>query len=192
MHKLIFASLAIGSVVVASSVQAQAVSVTSEGEASSALTCFYECKPFSNNKFWHQATSLKLTNQGYMPVWANLTVMNGNAEFLATTQVNLSALDMDEINICRTLMAAGKPVPAAGLTEVFATTDQGGTHSAAGVYAQAKNVIGKFSITSNEFPQNLITGTSISECRNLPSTVRSAVPTQTPLIDPILIESTAE
>jgi hypothetical protein len=154
---------------------------TSEGEASSVLACFYECKEQRGS--WVELTTLMLTNQRSQTVFAQSGTL-------------LTPEDLDEVNICETLLGGGVKVPQAGLVEVvilgsvppFAPTD--------GTYAWVKNLTGRFKKGEHEPFKGQVTGVGKTECRVVPSSVTTAAEVRArnaPIAIPaILVEDTED
>ncbi len=67
-------------------------------------------------------------------------VFDGNQNIVAQFRTHLSPLDVDEINICRTLELDGLVPPEAGVLEIVSFETDGVTHEG-GVYAWVKDLI---------------------------------------------------
>lgn len=169
----------------------------SSGEMSEVMSCFYECKPgptVGGIPTWREVTSLMLVNQSpTQPALALIGILDGNERILAGAQVDLSPLDLDEINICRTLFAAGLPVPQAGLVEIAVPVNP------PTVYGWIKNLLGKFNVNVNEPFAGRVDGVGKTQCRGVPPEVARAQQvlgifdqSGAPVILPVLIEDTAD
>ncbi len=81
-----------------------------------------------------------LVNQSAtFPITAEVLYLNGNERPIASNRLELSPLDLDEINVCSTLEngLAAFGVPQAGVIEVVLSP-------AGGVYGWVKNLTGRF------------------------------------------------
>ena len=110
------------------------------GEVSRVFSCFYECKPSGLQGFWQEITTLMLVNQSAtFPITAEVLYLNGNERPIASNRLELSPLDLDEINVCSTLEngLGAFGVPQAGVIEVVLSP-------AGGVYGWVKNLTGRF------------------------------------------------
>ncbi|RLA04172.1 MAG: hypothetical protein DRQ54_09870 [Gammaproteobacteria bacterium] len=157
-------------------VQAQIAEPASGGERGSFLECVYECKPgamVGGVSTFKAATSVMLTNQSPSDRVAEVFYFNGNEECIAHSSVDLSAVDLDELNICHSLDAGGITAPRAGLLEI-SVTDSGGS-AADGVYGVVKNVLGRFRVDNPELFEGRVRGLAKYECRVVPSTVQPDV-----------------
>jgi hypothetical protein len=154
------------------------------GEASSVFSCFYECKPGSRLGTWAEVTTLMLVNQrapiGAPPLiggfFADLAILDGNQNIIAVAGTFLSAEDLDEVHVCRSLQAAQDaglpvPVPEAGLIEVVLSENLEAAFDdpyAFGGYGWVKNLVGKFFTTVDEPFRGRVTGIAKTECRLVP------------------------
>lgn len=193
MNKKILSSVIIGLSFLGGQAVAQQAPLPqgSGGEVSPIQVCFYECKPVSGRTdAWQEVTTLMLTNQSPNLLVAQLTIMDGKQNPIARTNTLLSSLDLDEINICRTLRAAGIPaVLSAGLVEIEFISQ--GAYAPLGGYAWIKNLVGKFFVTVDEPFQGMVTGIAKTECRVVPPEVSAGHPSA-PEISPVLIENTQD
>jgi len=179
--------------------------LSSGGEASSVLTCFYECKS-QNKRAFREITSLVLANASPTKTFNQVSIgyFDGHANLLAFSQVNLSPFDLDEINICRTLQKGIDDqvitgvVPEAGLIMIEVERD-GITSSASGVYAWVKDMLGTFKKSADELnPKHITKGIGKTPCRvvpvevTAPSALRTFFLINAPssIISPVFIEDT--
>jgi hypothetical protein len=194
-------SLAAAMASVALQALAQPVFPPSGGESARVFSCFYECKPgpvVRGVPSWQEITTIMLANQSPdIGQNVNLIFVDGNENILGRARNRLSPLDLDEVHVCRTLEAAGLPVPEAGLVEMYvapsATAD-----FPSGVYGWVKNLLGKFLVTQDEPFAGRVSGIAKTECRLVPFEVatprgvadafaRSGAPDNLPLV---LVEDT--
>lgn len=171
------------------------------------LQCFYECKVNQAGTFFTEQTTLMIMNgdQGDPAVGdittrvAHLAFINGNERIIGRTQVNLSPRDLDELNVCATLLKGGvAPLPSAGIVQVAI-----GTPTAPGQFIPArdvdiaiKNPVGSMPLTNPEVFQGKITGvgkTSCSEVESDPGRLFFDPKfQQAPPLQPVLIEGTED
>ena len=185
--------------------QAAAQPVESEGEESTLQTCFYECKPgpvVRGIPTWQEVTTLMLVNlnpgNASSRRFGTLVILDGRANFIAGVPYDVGPLDFDEVNVCRTLEAAGIPAPQAGVIHVISDNLAFG----ATPYVWMKNLLGKFFTNVNEPFAGRVTGIAKTECRLVPVKVGgSGIPliissqfdsSGAPTIDPILVEGTSD
>jgi hypothetical protein len=171
----------------------QEASAESLGERNRVLTCFYECKDGPQPDYWVEVTSLMLVNPANRGMQADVVLFDGNQNILGVAQTALSAGDLDEINICRTLYANGLPVPPAGAIGIAVDDPQG----TGGTYGWVKNVVGKFFKTVDEPFEGRVTGIGKTECRVVPESAATAADLQqkvaaqgAPVVAPLFIEDT--
>jgi hypothetical protein len=193
--------------VVAAATQASAqFAPPSGGELGSFVKCFYECKPGPNVQevaTFQEITTLMVANQSFADRTAQAFFIDGQQACVAQTLLDLTPLDLDELNVCHTLQAAGIAVPEAGLVELVIGDPAvpGGQppfqfEFAEGVYAWGKNVLGKFRVDNPEPFQGRVTGIGKYECRVVPPETGVELAIQThcdagvPQIQPILVERT--
>jgi hypothetical protein len=193
----------------AAATQASAQAPPSGGELSPFVKCFYECKAgpdVQDVQTFQEITTLMIANQSAGDRLAQAFFMDGNEGCVAWASMDLSPLDLDELNVCHSLHAAGLPVPEAGLVELAIQNPAGqdGTapfvyEFADGVYAWGKNVLGKFRVDNPEPFQGRVTGIGKYECRIVPieTGVEDAIrntcdPAAVPEIIPILVEETED
>ncbi len=176
--------------------------VESSGEASSVLSCPFECKDaYRSTTRWQQVTTLMLVNQTDQNMQAVLYFLDGNENAIALAPgLQMSPLDLDEINVCATLWRGGFPVPPAGKVQVliFKEIETISVEPSAGIYSWVKNVLGVFHKSTTEpFEQRTVTGLAKSECRVVPpgvATLQGIVDAsgKPPFVDLILIEDTED
>jgi hypothetical protein len=168
----------------------------SGGELSSFVKCFYECKAgpdVQSEATFQEITTLMIANQSFEDRTAQAFFIDGEEGCIAQALMDLTPLDLDELNVCHTLEAAGVGVPEAGLVELVIGDPIG--DPAEGVYAWGKNVLGKFRVSNPEPFQGRVTGLGKYECRIVPfeTGVESAIQSHcvgAPQIQPILVEQT--
>lgn len=73
------------------------------------------------------------------PLIALVGVFDGNQNIVAQFRTHLSPLDLDEINICRTIELDGVVPPQAGVLEIVSLKEDGVTGEG-GIYAWVKNL----------------------------------------------------
>ncbi len=161
------------------------------GEVSRIFSCFYECKPAGLPGFMQEVTTLMLVNQSpRFRITADVLYLDGNERPIASNKVDLSPLDLDEINVCATLESGLGPngVPQAGVIEVLLSPT-------GGAYGWVKNLTDRFPRGQIEPSLGFLWGVGKTECRLVGPNV--ATPKQLrPIIDdarvlqPILIEGT--
>ena len=166
------------------------------GEDPLVLAAFYECKPgplVNGVRTWREVTTLMFLGVGRFGQATLVTAafFDGHGNGLAKTQLTVATADLDEVNVCRTIEAAGiVPAPQAGSILIFGPTS----------YCWMKNLLGKFSVNVNEPFNGRVDGIAKTECRVVPS---SAQPVQgqgglierlnlLTFVSPILIEGTAD
>ncbi len=171
----------------------------SGGEVGAFLKCFYECKPgpdVQGETTYQEITTIMLTNQSPDPRLADIFYFDGQENCIAHSSVELSSVDLDELNVCHSLGLSGVVPPPAGLVEIIVTDPLIGG-PADGVYAWGKNVLGKFRTDNPEPFEGRVTGIGKYECRVVPIEVRPeeavANACQTPLeVAPVLVEETED
>jgi hypothetical protein len=102
---------------------------------------------------------------------ADVYYFNGREACLAHSSLELSSVDLDELNVCHSLLLGGVMPPLAGLIEIVVTDPADGT-PADGVYAWGKNVLGKFRHDNPEPFEGRVTGIGKYECRLVPYEVQ--------------------
>lgn len=196
-----FLSMAIATVAILFTQQAQAQLQSVGGSDSSVLSCFYECKPgpdIQGQQTYRQVTTLPIANNGRTTQNVDVNFIDGNGNVIATTDVSLTRRDVDELAVCNTIEAiTGAAPPRAGLVQIgnFGALQQ---QAPSGVYSWIKNVNGKFFRDQPEPYDGRVTGIAKSECAlvaanevNDPDTIEmegGSVPTG----PPILVEDTAD
>jgi len=164
--------LAVASLGVPSAYAQQIVVPDSGGERGSLIECVYECKPGGNIGgvgTFRQVTSVMLTNQSPSDRIADVYYFDGNESCIAHSDIELSSVDLDELNVCHTLDAGGITPPRAGLLEIEVSDTTGSP--ADGVYGVVKNVLGRFRTTQPEPFDGRVRGIAKVDCRGIPSTV---------------------
>ena len=164
-----------------------------QGEVSRIFSCFYECKPSGLQGFWQEITTLMLVNQSAtFPVTAEVLYVDGNERPIASNKLELSPLDLDEINVCSTLEngLGAFGVPQAGVIEVVLSP-------AGGVYGWVKNLTGRFNRLQPEPYLGFIWGVGKTQCRVVgPNVVTPAqlrpILSDTRQVQPVLIEGTED
>ncbi len=163
------------------------------GEVSRVFSCFCECKPSGLQGFWQEITTLMLVNQSAtFPITADVLYLNGNERPIASTTLELSPLDLDEINVCSTLEngVGSFGVPQAGVIEVVLSP-------AGGVYGWVKNLTGRFNRLQPEPYLGFIWGVGKTQCRLVgpnvvtPDQLRPIL-NDTRRVEPVLIEGTED
>jgi hypothetical protein len=199
--------------VMAAATQASAqFAPASGGELSSFVKCFYECKAgpdVDGVSTFQEITTLMIANQSSADRVAQAFFIDGNEGCIAQALLDLTPLDLDELNVCHTLQAAfgpsGTAIPEAGLVElVIGDPALPGAQPpfqfefAEGVYAWGKNVLGKFRVDNPEPFEGRVTGIGKYECRVVPFETGVELAIQThcdaavPQIQPILVEQTED
>ncbi|HXK25855.1 MAG TPA: dockerin type I domain-containing protein [Myxococcota bacterium] len=184
---------------VATLVNAQPLAPASGGERAALLKCFFECKPgptVQGEATFQEITTLMLTNESPNPRVADIYYFGGRQQCVAHSTLELSPVDLDELNICHSLVLGGVTPPLAGLTEIL-VTDPATSSPGDGVYAWGKNVLGKFRQDNPEPFEGRVIGVGKYECRLVPYEVgaQQAVVSkcQAPVqVNPIQVEATGE
>lgn len=174
---------------------------TSNGEAGGqTLKCFFECKQgpvVQGMGTFQEITTIMLANQSPYYRDARVYFFDGKEGCLGNMDLKLSPIDLDEINVCHTMLNSMVMPPPAGLVEIV-VTDSVSQGPGDGVYAWGKNVLGKFRYDVVEPFQGRVSGVGKYECRVVPQQVNAqqaisnkcAPPaTPTPLF-PVLVEET--
>ncbi len=170
----------------------------SGGETAALLKCFYECKEgplVGGVSTFAEITTLMLTNQSPDLRFADVYYFDGKEQCVAHSGIELSSLDLDELNVCHSLLFGGVIPPPAGLVEIVVSDPAVPGTPGDGVYAWGKNVIGKFRHDRPEPFEGRVTGVGKYECRLVPDEVGAqqalAASCQAPVeVDPILVEET--
>lgn len=167
----------------------------STGEFSQVFACFYECKPGPTSggiPTWQEVTTLVAVNTNTDDTGAggddgrrvvNIKWLDANQNVLGSSRgagapevndfgLDLSAADLDEINVCRTLQADPRiaNVPEIGLIEIYVAAATPG----AGVYFWVKNLLGKFFVNVDEPFDGRVTSVAKTQCRLVPPEVATA------------------
>jgi len=173
------------------------------GEASTLLACFFECKEGGYDGTWQEVTSLMLESLepgSGQTTSISLVIRGGIAALppVARIELTLGPNDLDEVNVCRSLERAGRPVPEAGLIEVMQrdVVLEPGSRTAR-VYGWVKNLVGEFDKTVDEPFQGHAKSVGKTECRVVPTEPdemreRLQNTATAPAIDPVLIEGTRD
>lgn len=147
------------------------------------MQCFYECKLNQTGSFFQEQTTLMIMNgnQGDTaagaahPVThiANLVFINGNEQVLGKAAVRLTPRDLDEVNICATILrntgGSVAALPPAGLVQIAIDNEllsgPGQFVPGNGVDVAIKNPVGRMSLTDPEvFRAGRITGVGKTSC----------------------------
>ncbi len=122
----------------------------SSGEVSAVQSCFYECKqkqtPFDAaddslvlKGVALEDTLLVLANEAPLEALIALVgIFDGNQNLRGVFKTHLSPMDLDVINVCRTLERAGIVPPQAGLLEIVTVDSQSVPEG--GAYAWVKEL----------------------------------------------------
>jgi len=172
------------------------------GERSELLSCPYECNPVSKGMGWRSVTTLMLVNPTLTDLDSTrIYFFDGNSSAVARADIVLLALDLDAVNVCRTLQEAGLAVPSAGFVTILIPDPVLSQIGSGAAYGWVRNLYGKFNITENEPFDGRVVGGSEAECRvvgpgaqnsdGLGDHIGDFFP-GLPLIDPILIEQTGD
>jgi len=138
-------------------IASSAARVESLGEAGTLLSCFYDCGPRPTGG-WRELTTLLLANPGGDTVAGRVVVLDGNASAIGVGAYDLGPDDLDEINVCATLDAAGIDPPLSGLVHVTVA-------AGSGAYAWVKDWTGRFSRDNPEPSAGAVSGVGKTECR---------------------------
>jgi len=181
----------------ATQANAQPLAPASGGETAAFLKCFFECKPGPSVQgvaTFQEITTVMLTNQSPDPRFADVFYFTGKELCVAHSGIELSSVDLDELNVCHSLALAGVVPPPAGLVEIIVSDPSTGGPGD-GVYAWGKNVLGKFRNDNPEPFEGRVIGVGKYECRLVPYEVQAAqavsAKCQAPVeVNPILVEET--
>jgi hypothetical protein len=141
----------------------------SAGETSPVLSCFYECKrQLPRLRYvWKEATTLMVAS-AFEQAGVRVVFYDDDQNIIARTDLYLTAADLDELYVCRTLWAGGARVPERGLIEIVADAPS------PVLYAWVKNLAGQF---NGYLPEPFrgrnqeVTGIGKTECRVTPPSV---------------------
>jgi hypothetical protein len=141
---------------------------------------------------WCELTTLAFFN-AEDPTAAQLYFLDGNENVIArhfsqVVKQIFGELDVDEINVCRKLKAAGLPVPKIGMVMVQSDLEGDGHRQ---LYGWAKAYRGRFSMDRDEPDDGIIMGIAKTECRIVPD-IPTAIPEDLPNIDLVYIGDTEE
>jgi len=164
------------------------------------LACFYECKQKQDNPRvnpdWNEISTLMVANPTNLPLALDVAFYDGNENPLALSRIELSVHDLDELNVCRTLMAGGIIPPSAGLVELLVADPR---NPGGSVDAWVKNLLGKFHPNEDEPFDGSVDAIAKTQCQSVPAgtvsieqTLRYVISRRAPRIDPILVEGTED
>ena len=176
------------------------------------LQCFYECKLFPPEapSFYQEQTTLMIMNgdqpdagvpPGVVTRLANLAFLDGNERILGRARVQLSARDLDEVNVCFTIAFSSvppAPPPPAGLVLVAiqAVTPAGELVPGRDVDVAVKNPVGRMSLEDPEVFNGRIEGVGKMPCFEIEASpdelLNDPVYQEAPIFDAILIENTSD
>jgi hypothetical protein len=160
------------------------------------LSCFYDCKEGPDSRRWREITTLMVANPTGRTIEVGLAFLDGNERFVAQSSLDLSSEDLDEVNVCRSLEAAGVDVPSAGLVELL-VMDRAAVVGT--VHAWIKNLLGRFSKGTDEPFRGVVHGIAKTQCEAVPPGATSVdqllariAREQPPVIQPVLIDGTGD
>ena len=144
--------------------------------------CFYECKlfPAGAPSFYQEQTTLMIMN-GQQPTpnmlpphpdtrSVRLVFLDGNEKILGKARLGLSPRDLDEVNVCYTIVANTQAAPPpAGLVLVVATDAATGA-AARDVDIAVKNPVGRMSLEDPEVFNGRISGVGKTSCFEVEAT----------------------
>ena len=114
-------------------------STFSSGEVSPVASCFFECKNDGRNVF--EDTHLMLINESTVETLdAEVLLIDAHEQAMVRFRSQLSPLDLDEVNVCRTLERAGILPPQAGVIEIV-SIDASSNAPEGGVYSWIKDIV---------------------------------------------------
>jgi hypothetical protein len=158
------------------------------------LSCFFDCKPgptVSGIGTWSEMTTLTLINQHPTDARTALMVIrNANSNIIAGANLSLNPMDLDEVNICRTLKAALPSItpPQTGVVELAIDQNPGA------VYGWIKDYVGKFSVARDDPFEGVVNGAGKTICMHVPPEVSTTATVYSnfsgsgaPTISPVLI-----
>jgi hypothetical protein len=108
-----------------------------------------------------------IANQSNVSQTVGLVFLNGNQQIIAVGTTELSGEDLDEVNVCHSLVSGGVAPPAAGLIEMVLTD----ANPIGGVYGWVKDVLGKFFVNVPEPFEGRVSGIGKTECRVAPVSI---------------------
>ena len=185
-------------IVLVMSVGVVQAAVVEDGTGHYILSCFYECKEpvttFYQSRTWQEVTTLVLVNQNDSDyVVADILFFDGKEKPIAYTKTDLSAFDVDELNVCETLNIKNVPViPSAGMIQVRLFDGSGYpltpplTNRVSG---WVKNLLGKFTKGVGEPFSGTVSAIGKTECDPMLLPFLPLTP-EVPSVRPILIENT--
>jgi hypothetical protein len=97
-------------------------------QAANAFSIYFDCidgPVTAAGPTWLEVTNLLVTNSSSFSGAGKGVFFDGQGNILAHADLDLAPRDVDEINICRTLKAAGVPIPPKGQLIVFVNVDVG-------------------------------------------------------------------
>ncbi len=172
----------------------------SGGETAAVLKCFYACKEgplVMGVPTFSEITTLMLTNQSPDARFLDVYYFDGREGCVAHSGIDLSSVDLDELNVCHTLLFGGLVPPPAGLVEIIVSDTAAPGTPGDGVYAWGKNVVGKFRSDNPEPFEGRVNGVGKYECRLVPDEVGAQAAVAAKCLAPVevgrvLVEETAE
>ena len=144
--------------------------------------CFYECKlfPAGAPSFYQEQTTLMIMN-GQQPTPdmlaphpntrnVRLVFVDGNENILGKSRLGLSPRDLDEVNVCFTIVENTQAAPPpAGLVLIVATDANTGA-AASDVDVAVKNPVGRMSLEDPEVFNGRISGVGKTSCFEVEAT----------------------
>ena len=166
-------------------------------EDSPVFTVFYECIPgptTSQGATFSELSTLVLTNQGLVQAPGQMVFFDGNGNVIATSPLLISALDVDEINLCRTLFLAGITPPRRGfILIIFDFIDIDITIRS--IHCWIIDFVGKFFVTSDSPSDGRIVAIGKTTCWGgfiaLIEILDIIAVANAPVIGPVLINDTS-
>lgn len=178
------------------------------------MQCFYECKVDQTGTAFQEQTTLMIMNgnQGdtagaphRVTHIANLVFLNGNEKVLGKAAVRLTPRDLDEVNVCATILkntgGGVAALPPAGLVQIAIDNEllsgPGQFVPGNGVDVAIKNPVGRMSLTNPEvFRAGRITGVGKTSCFEIEDEPQRLVfdpeVQNAPTWEPVLIENTRD
>ncbi len=144
--------------------------------------CFFECKLFppGAHSFYQEQTTLMIMN-GNQPTPnmlpphpdtrnVRLVFVDGNERILGKSRLGLSPRDLDEVNVCFTIVENTQAAPPpAGLVLVVATDAFTGA-AARDIDVAVKNPVGRMSLDDPEVFNGRVSGVGKTSCFEVEST----------------------
>ncbi len=138
--------------------------------------CIYECKLFPPGapSFYQEQTTLMIMNgqqptPNMLPPHPNtrnvrLVFVDGNEKILGKSRLGLSPRDLDEVNVCFTIVENTQAAPPpAGLVLVVATDASTGA-AARDIDVAVKNPVGRMSLEDPEVFNGRVAGVNKTSC----------------------------